>query len=82
MKSMETWEFAHKHFGRTWFFCGIALLPVTAALLVILRKSGIAFESICLITIALHIAVMLISILPTEAALRKNFDENGERIAK
>lgn len=29
MKNKDTWEFAHKHCGKVWYFCGMVMLPIT-----------------------------------------------------
>ena len=30
MRSAESWDFAHRHFGRLWFLVGLVLLPLSA----------------------------------------------------
>lgn len=80
MKNRETWEFAHHHFGKRWFFLGIFLLPVTIFLMLpVLGKAddtvGFYGGFICLI----QCVVMLLPIISTERSLRKHFDEDGRR---
>ena len=29
MKNRDTWEFAHKYFGKLWFRLGLLLIPIT-----------------------------------------------------
>ena len=79
-KNKETWEFAHKYFGKLWYKFGIILLPVSiVAMLFVLGKSeniiGIAGEIIC----GIQVVMMVLVILPTEHALKKNFDKDGNR---
>ncbi len=33
MKNQDTWDFAHMHFGKTWFVCGIVLIPASLVLM-------------------------------------------------
>ncbi len=81
MKSKETWDFAHRHSGRIWSVCGWILLPVSAsAMLPVLGKD---IDTIGIVGAAVSMAqvfVMIITIIPTEVALKKNFDEDGRRI--
>lgn len=81
MKSKETWDFAHRHSGRTWVNCGLVLLPVSAAVMLLaLGKDedtvGIFGAAVCIG----QVVALILSIIPTEIALKKNFDENGQRI--
>jgi uncharacterized membrane protein len=81
MKSKETWNFAHRHSGRTWAICSSVLLPVSAAVMLLaLGKDddtvGLFGAAVCII----QILVMILSIIPTEIALKKNFDKNGKLI--
>ena len=36
MKSQETWDFAHRYFGKLWFILGLILLPLSAAAMLFL----------------------------------------------
>lgn len=80
MKNKETWEFAHRHNGNIWFKVGCALLVLTILSALFLvgedeKVMGIYSMSICIIQLVFLVG----SILPTEIALRKNFDKNGNR---
>ena len=80
MKNAETWLFAHRYFGRLWFLTGLALLPVTAAAM--LFALGRPEETAALFGTILMIAqcvVMLVPIVPTEIALHRRFDRQGNR---
>ena len=78
MKNKETWDFAHRHSGRTWVVCGSILLPVSAAVMLLaLGKGedtvGVFGAAVCIG----QVVALILSIIPTESALKKNFDENG-----
>ena len=79
-KNQDTWEFAHKYFGKLWYKFGIILLPASIiAMLFVLGKSehiiGIVGEIIC----GVQVVMMVLVIHPTERALKKNFDKDGNR---
>lgn len=80
MKNKETWEFAHKYCGKLWYICGLALLPVTiAALLPVMGKSEDAVGMVGGILCVIQTIPLIGSIFPTERALRKTFDKQGNR---
>lgn len=78
--SNEAWKFAHNYFGKLWFITGIILVSLTiiAMMLVIgLDKDTVSYTGMTITFIQLFLSV--IPIIPTEIALRKTFDENGNR---
>lgn len=81
MKNQDTWEFAHKHFGKVWFYAGLILLPLNIIpLLFVMGESKDLIGTIGILVCLIDTAVMLLSIIPTEKALKKNFDSDGNRI--
>ena len=80
MKNKDTWEFAHKFCGRLWFWCGLALLPVAVIPLVFVLGSSIAkIGTVGGIVCMIEFVPLVGSIFPTEAALKRTFDQNGFR---
>lgn len=80
MKNRDTWEFAHHYFGKVWRLVGWILLPLSVAAMLLVRGKDeytVDIYGVCLILA--QTVVLLVSIAPTERALRKNFDENGNR---
>ena len=80
MKNQDTWQFAHRHFGKTWYVCGLVLTPLSVlGMLLVLGKDenavGIAGTVLCTI----QLLPLLLPIIPTERALRKTFDKDGNR---
>ncbi len=80
MKNQDTWEFAHHYCGKIWFWCGLVMTPLTiVAMLFVIGGSedlvGTVGGWIC----SIQLVPMIGSILPTELALRKNFDKDGRR---
>ena len=81
MKNQDTWEFAHKHFGKVWFYAGLILLPLNIILLLfVMGESKDLIGTVGIVVCLIDTAVMLLSIIPTERALKKNFDSDGNRI--
>lgn len=83
MKNKDTWKFAHTYCGKIWYRCGCILLPVSViGILLVIGKSsdevGTAGGAICVI----QMIPLVGSIIPTEIALRKNFDKNGVKLHK
>ncbi len=80
MKNKDTWDFAHKHCGKLWYVGGLVLLPLSAAtMLCTLDKSTDFTGTVGGIICAVQLIAAIGSIFPTESALRKNFDKNGNR---
>ena len=80
MKNRETWEFAHNYCGKLWRFSGLVMLPVSiASMFFVLGKESDVIGKFGGAVLAVQLAFLLLSIIPTEKALRKNFDKNGNR---
>ncbi len=80
MKNRDTWEFAHHHCGRLWFRMGLVLLPVNLIpMLLVIGGSRELVSIVGTVLCAIDTVVLIVSIFPTEAALRKTFDQNGNR---
>ena len=80
MKNQETWDFAHKYAGALWFKWGIWLTAITVAVMLLLIGKDEDFIGnvgavICMIQMIPLIGV----IAPTERALKRRFDEKGNR---
>jgi len=76
-KNQDTWVFAHKHFGKQMIIFGLVyvLLSIERIMLV---DNG-ASSGIIGIVIAAQVMAVLLALIPTEIALRKEFDKNGNR---
>lgn len=72
--SPAAWAWAHRYFGRLWTILGAVLLPITAALMLMLLgadddRVAVIGGIIC----TAQSAVMLIPIIPTELMLKRYF---------
>lgn len=80
MKNKDTWIFAHNYFGRIWFALGLILLPVSViAMLTVIGKSEDTVGTVGGILCGIQLIPVIAPIIPTEAALRKKFDKDGNR---
>ncbi len=80
MKNKDTWVFAHTYCGKLWYVGGLLLLPISlSVMLAVIGKTentiGIVGAALCFAQLILLVG----AIIPTERALRKNFDRNGNR---
>ncbi|MFC4805127.1 SdpI family protein [Filifactor villosus] len=80
MKNKETWDFAHKHFGRLWYISSLVIFPLSLfPLLFVIGKSDDVIGKVGGTICFLQFIPFIGSIFPTELALRKNFDKDGRR---
>ena len=79
-KNQDTWQFAHHFFGRLWYKMGLLLLILSvAAMLPGLGKDADAVGTLGGIVCAVQLPAMLWAIIPTERALKRTFDKDGNR---
>ena len=79
-KNQDTWQFAHHVFGKLWYKSGWILLGLT--LLCMFAMIGMDTDTVGKLGGLLCLAqlpVMLYAIFPTERALKKTFDKDGNR---
>lgn len=80
MKNMDTWRFAHNYCGKLWWKIGwFSLFPSVVVQIPFFERSedviGIVGGIICMI----QVVILIASIFPTEAALKKTFNDDGTR---
>ena len=81
MKNQDTWKFAHEYCGKLWYKWGMIMLILTIiVMLFLLGKSvdtiGYWGGAVCMI----QLVPLIGAIFPTESALRRTFDKNGNRL--
>ncbi len=80
MMNEETWRFANQYFGKVWYLCGLISVPLSVtAIALVLGKGTETVGTIGGIITMLQMIPLVGAIIPTEIALKKNFDENGKR---
>lgn len=80
MKNVDTWRFAHRYCGKLWFRFGLLLLPITvAALCFVAGKDQDTVGDVGAWVCFAQMVPLIGALIPTEYALRKQFDKNGKR---
>ena len=80
MMNEETWRFANQYFGKVWYLCGLISVPLSViATALVFGKGTETVGTIGGIITMLQMIPLVGAIIPTENALKKNFDENGKR---
>ena len=80
MKNIDTWEFAHEHCGRVWWRVGwVTLIVSVLAQLPFMHSSEDVSGVVAGVISTLQVCVLVLSIFPTERALKKTFYDDGTR---
>lgn len=80
MQNMDTWKFAHAYCGKLWWRLGMMLLlPSILAELPFIHSSVNTIGTVGIIILTIQLAVMTVSIFPTERALKRTFTDDGIR---
>lgn len=80
MKNKATWEFAHKYIGKLWLRLGLGMVVLSVVpLLVVLGKDIETVGKVGMAVCFVQLVPLVGSIIPTEIALKKTFDQNGRR---
>lgn len=80
MKNKDTWIFAHKYCGKIWYVCGLLLLVISIVImLLVFGRTKDLVEQVGGILCIVQMVILVGTIVPTEIALRKEFDKNGRK---
>ena len=80
MKNMDTWKFAHEYCGRLWWRIGwIILLPSLVIHFPFYHASNDRISVVSGVLCTIQCVVLIVSIFPTEAALKRTFTDEGIR---
>ena len=77
MKNEKTWEYAHKKLGKLWSTLGAVLFFSPVPLFFVINADHDTLGLIGSIILYVQIAVLILSIIPIEIALRRKFDKDG-----
>jgi len=81
MKNRDTWDFAHRRCGAYWSWLGWPFLSAALLYMPTLRRAGDEIISLAAtILVLIQLLVMCLVVIPTERALKRTFDEKGNRI--
>ena len=74
----DTWAYAHKYWGKINGILG--MISIAASVIILISVKGHSdFEMLVTYLVFGQIAVMTLTIIPTEIKLHKIFDKNGRR---
>lgn len=80
MKNHDTWVFANHYFGKVCAIVGpIMFILALAATIFVYGKDDKVISDLILAVVTIEALVLIASTIPTEKALRKNFDKDGRR---
>ncbi len=80
MKNQSTWNFAHRYCGKLWFWLGWSLIPLSIIPLCLARDQNIQTIGMVGVIVCFAQLVPLVgSLIATEVALGKAFDQNGKK---
>ena len=80
MKNKDTWLFAHKYCGKIWYKVGLIMLPISfVIMLFVIGRTKDMIGMVGGIVCFVQMIPLVGTIIPTERALKMNFDENGNR---
>lgn len=74
MKNEETWKFAHMHNAKIWCRVGTIWLVVSLIPMFLFKEH---YELISEWVTIIGLIIIITSLIPTEIALRRKFDKNG-----
>ena len=81
MASREAWCFAQEYYGRLWRKLGAWSLGISAGICLIFSRCGERAQIWGMLVLeGLQLAAVIGSIFPVERALKRNFDDRGNRI--
>lgn len=80
MKNMDTWKFAHEHCGQLWWKIGwVMLLPSVLLHIPFYNASNNTIAILCAVVCTVQCVILVVSIFPTEKALKRTFTDEGIR---
>lgn len=78
MQNQETWIYANTYIGKLWWKVGwILIIPTALAQLPFTNSSTNEIGILSLVIVFVQLLIMLLTIIPTERALKKNFNKDG-----
>jgi len=77
LKNQDTWVFAHKHFGKQMIIFGLVYVALLITRFFLFDNDASTW--IYWVIVAAQVVSVLLALIPTEIALRKKFDKDGNR---
>ena len=80
MKSQDAWQYAHEHCGKIWYLLGLIILLLSFASMIVLycflNRDTTTVGAYGSIICGVQLLTLIVSVFPTEFALKKRFDQN------
>ena len=80
MKSQDAWQYAHEHCGKIWYLIGLIILLLSFASMIVLycflNRDTTTVGAYGSIICGVQLLTLIVSVFPTEFALKKRFDQN------
>lgn len=76
--NQDTWNYAHKYWGRLNYILGIILIIVCTVILIFIKNNS-DFESRVTYMVFNQIGIMVLTMIPTEIKLNQIFTKRGTR---
>lgn len=79
-KNKDTWDFAQTYCGKLWLKIGAVLtIPSVVVQIPFINAGDDVLGTLSLVIEFIQVAVLLASVFCVEKALKRTFDENGNR---
>ena len=76
MKNAETWTFAQVYCGRLWWRLGwLLVIPTVLAQLPFRKREAAVVETCSVVLVSIQLVLLVLTIFPTERALKKKFGD-------
>lgn len=80
MQNTDTWKFANEYCGRLLWIIGIVtVIPSSLVMIPFYGSSEDTIGFVGMIVSGVQLVVLILSIIPTELALKKTFNDDGTR---
>ncbi len=80
MMNMDTWKFAHAHCGKLWWKIGLCMtVPSVLVNIPFYNGKESVISVVGLAICTLQLVVLAVSVIPTQMALKRNFNDDGTR---
>lgn len=79
MRNRDTWIFAHHYVGKLWFMCGFISAPLSLVpMLCVVGENADVVNLTGLILVCIQAVLLIATMVLTERALKKHFDDSGK----